>query len=322
MICVGRRRPTGASVMPRSMAAASIPLRFTAVRWPASARLTAAPCTWTPRTRTRAPVGISSNSSPSLISPAIRVPVTTAPKPRIVNARSIGSRVMNSEARSGTCDPNSRSAFFNASSFSPVRELTARIGAPSRKDPAINSSVSARTSWSNSSSTRSFLVITTKPCLTPSRRQMSKCSRVCGITLSSAAMTRATRSIPCAPANMFFTRRSCPGTSTKPICTSPKSRSAKPMSIVIPLRFSSGSRSASMPVSARTNAVLPWSICPAVPTMIDFISLESNSSCRWTQNAPIRYQIKKRGLRCRKKWIRGRNNWLAQHSDLSRASII
>ncbi len=39
----------------------------------------------------------------------------------------------------------------------------------------------------------------------------------------------------------------------------------------MPRRFSSSSRSASIPVSAFTNAVLPWSMCPAVPTMMDFI---------------------------------------------------
>ena len=39
----------------------------------------------------------------------------------------------------------------------------------------------------------------------------------------------------------------------------------------MPRRFSSSNRSASIPVSAFTKAVLPWSMCPAVPTMMDFI---------------------------------------------------
>src|SRR5690348_12701707 len=43
--------------------------------------------------------------------------------------------------------------------------------------------------------------------------------------------------------------------------------------MVIPRRFSSASRSASMPVRALTSAVLPWSIWPAVPTMMFFIAL-------------------------------------------------
>src|SRR5258706_3369255 len=41
----------------------------------------------------------------------------------------------------------------------------------------------------------------------------------------------------------------------------------------MPRRFSSSRRSASMPVRARTRAVLPWSICPAVPTIIFFMPL-------------------------------------------------
>src|SRR5207253_8266496 len=35
----------------------------------------------------------------------------------------------------------------------------------------------------------------------------------------------------------------------------------------IPRCCSSGSRSVSLPVSARTSQVLPWSMCPAVPTV-------------------------------------------------------
>ena len=45
---------------------------------------------------------------------------------------------------------------------------------------------------------------------------MSKCSRVCGLMDSSAATTNSTRSMPPTPASMFLTKRSWPGTSTKP----------------------------------------------------------------------------------------------------------
>src|ERR1051326_6124588 len=45
------------------------------------------------------------------------------------------------------------------------------------------------------------------------------------------------------------------------------------MSMVMPRRFSSSNRSASMPVSAFTKAVLPWSMWPAVPTIIFFMAL-------------------------------------------------
>ena len=53
---------------------------------------------------------------------------------------------------------------------------------------------------------------------------MSKCSRVCGITDSSAATTSSTASMPVAPASMLRTKRSCPGTSTNATCTSPIGR--------------------------------------------------------------------------------------------------
>src|SRR5205823_2615561 len=77
---------------------------------------------------------------------------------------------------------------------------------------------------------------------------------------------------------MLRTKRSCPGTSIKPRrifspLEAASSRCAKPRSMVMPRRFSSSRRSASMPVRARTRAVLPWSICPAVPTIIFFMPL-------------------------------------------------
>ena len=71
---------------------------------------------------------------------------------------------------------------------------------------------------------------------------------------------------PSGPAAMAFTKRSWPGTSPTPATVpSGKVRWAKPSSRVMPRRFSSGSRSGSMPVRAFTSEVLPWSTCPAVP---------------------------------------------------------
>ena len=66
------------------------------------------------------------------------------------------------------------------------------------------------------SSTRSIRVSATTAEPTPSRRQISMCSRVWGITDSSAATTSSTTSNPEAPASMLRTKRSWPGTSTKP----------------------------------------------------------------------------------------------------------
>ncbi len=64
--------------------------------------------------------------------------------------------------------------------------------------------------------------------------------------------------MPLAPATMWRTNRSWPGTSTR-LTARPEGRAsgAKPSSIEIPRAFSSGRRSVSRPVRASTSAVLP-----------------------------------------------------------------
>ena len=95
---------------------------------------------------------------------------------------------------------------------------------------------------------------------------MARCSRVCGITPSSAATTSSARSMPPTPASMFLMKRSWPGTSTMLTSRPPGSvHQAKPRSMVRPRAFSSAQRSGSMPLSASTSVLLPWSTCPAVP---------------------------------------------------------
>src|ERR1700694_56732 len=107
----------------------------------------------------------------------------------------------------------------------------------------------------------------------PNNTQMSKCSRVCGLIDSSAAITKRTRSMPPTPASMFLMNLSWPGTSKKPkLMLSDASQCANPRSMEIPRCFSSLRRSVSMPVKARTRAVLPWSMWPAVPMIMFFIS--------------------------------------------------
>lgn len=267
-----RNTPGSVSIIPRAMSLCSIPARFTAVRCPASARLAAFPCTCTPRTRSFRAAGCSSTSCSTAIVPAVNVPVTTLPNPFIANDRSTGSRIDCRDARSATRPANSRSTPRNSSIPSPVRALTPTTGAPSRNDPATNSSTSISTNSINSPSTKSDFVITTTPVRNPNSRQMSKCSLVCGFTDSSAATTSITKSIPVAPATIVFTNRSCPGTSTNPARTPPpNSNGANPSSIEIPRRFSSASLSVSTPVNAAASAVLPWSMCPAVPTIMDFM---------------------------------------------------
>ena len=64
--------------------------------------------------------------------------------------------------------------------------------------------------------------------------------------------------MPLAPATIARTKRSWPGTSITASVSPPVVvKCAKPRSMVMPRAFSSGSRSVSMPVSARTSAVLP-----------------------------------------------------------------
>ena len=104
----------------------------------------------------------------------------------------------------------------SASIPSPVRLETATTGALSSVVPRVRIAISSRTSPTRAASTRSTLVMTKIPRCTSRRCRMSRCSSVCGMTPSSAATVKSTRSMPCAPASMLRMNRSCPGTSTTP----------------------------------------------------------------------------------------------------------
>ena len=105
------------------------------------------------------------------------------------------------------------------------------------------------------------------PSSIPSASSSSRCSRVCARGPSSAATTSSAASISPAPTSMLPTSRSCPARRRSRAASRPAARGGRsPTSIVIPRRRSSGSRSASIPVSARSRLVLPWSMWPAVPT--------------------------------------------------------
>jgi len=67
-----------------------------------------------------------------------------------------------------------------------------------------------------SGDTASILVRATAPWRMPSSSTMSRCSRVCGMGPSSAAMTSSAKSMPVAPASMLWISFSWPGTSMKP----------------------------------------------------------------------------------------------------------
>ncbi len=262
---VGTTSPGWASTSPRSTSSTPTPGRLIAARWPAIASSAGPPWISTPRARVARPRGSTTSSSPGLTRPPHSVPVATVPKPLIVKTRSTGRRSTPVASRGVSARALAASWARSASRPAPVRADTGTIGASARNEPASCARTSAVTSSSQSSSTRSRLVSTTSPPWTPSSWQMSRCSRVCGMTPSSAAITRQTRSTPPAPATIARTKRSWPGTSITAARRPSSSRWAKPSSVVMPRFFSTGRRSVSMPVSAMTSDVLPWSMCPAVP---------------------------------------------------------
>ena len=146
---------------------------------------------------------------------------------------------------------------FNWSTPSPVSADTFKIGASSINDPWRSSPISSSTNSNQSLSARSILLMATIPKGISSKLRISKCSRVWGITPSSAATTSRATSTAETPAIIFFTNFSWPGTSIRVIFSF---RNAKPISMVIPRFCSSVRLSVFTPVSALTSAVFPWSI--------------------------------------------------------------
>ena len=248
------------SVALRSTASRSTPTSATAARSPATMRSTDSPCLCNPRTRAVAPSGMIRTVASTDRVPDHTVPVTTVPVPRTVNARSTGKRKSEPSCRAGRPLWLARSliALRNASTPRSVTTDVGTMAARAKAVAASSSRTSSVTSSSHSASTRSLFVSATTAPPTCRSSRIARCSRVWGIGPSSAAMTRSATSIPVAPASIVRTNASCPGTSTTPIMRPSSSRSgANPRSMVIPRRFSSGSRSVSTPVSARTSAVLP-----------------------------------------------------------------
>ena len=217
--------------------------------------------------RPRRPEGRSSTSSPTTRWPSANVPVTTVPKPGMEKTRSTGRR---GRPRSGRESVSCNSRFrVRKSSGKPafVRDETRRMGASCKVVfcRAVRISASTRSSQLGSF-TKSILVNATIPLLICRRSRMARCSRVWGITPSSAAMTRSTASMPQTPASMFSMKSRWPGTSTMPTSEPPGSVSqAKPRSMVISRSCSSLRRSGLMPVRAAMSVDLPWSTWPAVP---------------------------------------------------------
>ena len=139
-----------------------------------------------------------------------------------------------------------------------LKEERGKIGTVKENCSSRYSVISSFLISTSSEETRSIIVKQIIKFLIPRRDRILRCSLVWGIIPSFAEITTITKSIPTAPATMVFTNFSCPGVSTIPIfCPSGRANEVKPSSMVIPLFFSSSSRSASYPVKALIKAVLP-----------------------------------------------------------------
>ena len=150
--------------------------------------------------------------------PLAQTPVTTVPAPSTANERCIcNTNPCGRGGRLATLCANSTTALFSSLMPWPLCALTAKQGQSSQTLPATISSTSSCTSSRVSSSTKSHFVKTSNPGSTPNMVSTSKCSRVCCMMPSSHATTNKAALIPVAPATILRTKRSCPGTSTKPI---------------------------------------------------------------------------------------------------------
>ncbi len=221
------------------------------------------------RTRPCRPDGSTVTASPIRSRPDHAVPVTTVPTPARENDRSTGRRKRSVPLRGSSVSARAARRALSSSRPRPVRTDVATGASNATLDPASRSATSSSTRSSHSGSTRSALVTTGMPAAMPRCSRTARCSSVCGMIPSSAATTSSARSIPEAPATIVRTKSSWPGTSTIPATAPPGNASgAKLRSIVIPRRRSSASRSMGRPLNAATSADFPWSMCPAVPTIM------------------------------------------------------
>ena len=198
------------------------PVRLSAQRSPARPTSAARFCACSERTRASSPDGVSSSRSSTLISPAWTVPVTTTPAPVRTKQRSTARRAK--PVAPLPLSPSASSLVLSSSTPCPVSAETGTISAPLSEVEASSVSTSAMRSRIWSSSARSALVSATMPRSRPSRSTICRCSTVCGLMPSAADTTSRAASMPVAPASMLCTKRSWPGTSTKPSCRpSPRS---------------------------------------------------------------------------------------------------
>ena len=165
-----------------------IPAKFSAARSPSAACSAGASCTRSPRRRNGRPVARASGS-PGRARPEATVPVTMAPAPRTENARSMAKR--NSRASRCMARRSAMSARWplSAAMPRPSWQQTSTTGAPAKKEWAATARTCSRTSSTRCGATRSILLMATTPSCRPMSDRICRCSRVCGITPSSAATT-------------------------------------------------------------------------------------------------------------------------------------
>ena len=136
--------------------------------------------------------------------PSFNVPVTTVPKPAIVKTLSTGRRGRPKSGRGGFSARHSLKASINSGIPSPFVAETLTIGAEANTVPSKTSRISSSTSPNHSSSViKSIFVKATIPPWISRRSKIARCSRVWGITPSSAAITNNAASMLPTPANMF-----------------------------------------------------------------------------------------------------------------------
>ena len=145
-------------------------------------------------------------------------PVTTVPRPEIVNTSSIGIRNGLSMSRTGSgtylssASISSRMHFASGESalvadpaFNAAPRTTGTSSPGNSYCDSSSRTSSSTRSKSSGSSTLSHLFRNTTMHGTPTCRASRMCSRVCGIGPSSADTTRIAPSICAAPVIMFFT---------------------------------------------------------------------------------------------------------------------
>ena len=264
---VACRYPGAASSCPRPISPWWTPARLIAAREPRPIRSTGRSWRCRPRTRTALPAGCHSRSSPTATAPEATVPVTTVPCPATVNDRSIAIRNSPGSCRTVTPLAQPLRARASASSMpSPVTAEVRTIAAPSRNVP--------RTSSRISSSTRPIQRRLGQVALGQDDQAAGEPEQA--EDLQVLAGLRHHRVVgrddqhrqvqPRRPGQHVADEPLVPRHVDQGQVVGPQRRAtANPRSIVIPRCFSAGSRSVSTPVKARTRAVLPWSICPAVP---------------------------------------------------------